>query len=301
MSTNTRSREQLQLLRDEALEAYLNREDFQYDLNADALYRQYKDRYVELGKNAMADTMGQAAALTGGYGSSYAQNVGQQAYQSYLGQLGDVIPELYQLAYDRYQDRGDSLYRTYQSWAQLEQEAADREHQDREYELALKEYELAQKQQDENDGDNDQSNQFDGDYFAWLSTYQGAGKRPDPENPIREIEFDNQNVTTGNILTIQRVLGLEETGMWTLDQRMKYGDLGADAAWKLYQEGKLQNYATPGTGDKGLLNSNVKLMERVLGLREDGYWSEEDQKAAGGMSEAEAWAEYQKGLLQNWR
>ena len=302
MSTNTRSREQLQLLRDEALEAYLNREDFQYDLNADALYRQYKDRYVELGRNAMADTMGQAAALTGGYGSSYAQNVGQQAYQSYLGQLGDVIPELYQLAYDRYRDKGDDLYRNYQSWAQLEQEAADREYQDQEYELALKEYHLAEKKlQDENNGNNVQQNQPNGDYYAWLAYHQGAGKRPDANDPTHEIEYDNQDVSTGDVMTMQRVLGLKESGMWTITEKKKVGGLGANRAWELYQKGKLPNYATPGTGDKGLPNSDVKLMERVLGLREDGYWSEEDKKAAGGMSEAEAWTEYQKGLLQKWR
>ena len=55
----------------------LNRKDFQYDVNADALYNQYKDRYVNLGKQAMQDTMGQAAALTGGYGSSFSQLAGQ--------------------------------------------------------------------------------------------------------------------------------------------------------------------------------------------------------------------------------
>jgi hypothetical protein len=133
--TQKKNRQQLQYLRDEALQAYLNREDFQYDLNGDALYRQYKDRYTQLGKAAMQDTMGQAAALTGGYGSSYAQSVGHQAYNSYMQQLGDVVPELYQLAYDRYRDKGDRLYKTYQSWAQLEQQAAEEEQWAQEYAL----------------------------------------------------------------------------------------------------------------------------------------------------------------------
>ena len=61
----------------------LNREKFSYDLNGDALYQQYKDQYTTQGQMAMMDTMGQAAALTGGYGNSYAQSVGQQAYQGY--------------------------------------------------------------------------------------------------------------------------------------------------------------------------------------------------------------------------
>ena len=76
-----------------------NRKPFSYDVNADALYKQYKDQYVNLGKQAMVDTMGQAAALTGGYGNSYAATVGNQAYQSYLSQLNNVVPELYDKAY----------------------------------------------------------------------------------------------------------------------------------------------------------------------------------------------------------
>ena len=90
-----------------------NREPFSYDLNGDALYQQYKDRYIQQGRMAMQDTMGQAAAMTGGYGNSYAQSVGQQAYQASLGQLNDVIPELYQMAYDRYNQEGQDLYNQY--------------------------------------------------------------------------------------------------------------------------------------------------------------------------------------------
>ena len=90
-----------------------NREKFSYDLNGDALYQQYKDRYIQQGQQAMMDTMGQAAALTGGYGNSYAQSVGQQTYQGYLQGLNDKVPELYQLALNKYQMEGDELYNQY--------------------------------------------------------------------------------------------------------------------------------------------------------------------------------------------
>lgn len=95
---------------DELLGRIQNREPFQYDLNGDALYQQYKDRYIQQGKQAMMDTMGEAAALTGGYGSSYAQTAGQQTYQGYLQGLNDKIPELYQLALDVYDRDGQDLY-----------------------------------------------------------------------------------------------------------------------------------------------------------------------------------------------
>lgn len=97
----------------ETMQKILNRDPFSYDLNGDALYQQYKDRYIQQGKMAMQDTMGKAAAMTGGYGNSYAQSVGQQAYQASLGQLNDVIPELYQMAYDQYNQQGQDLYNQY--------------------------------------------------------------------------------------------------------------------------------------------------------------------------------------------
>lgn len=92
-----------------AMDAILNRKAFSYDLNGDALYQQYKDQYMQQGKLAMQDTMGQAAAMTGGYGNSYAASVGNQAYQGYLSQLNNLVPELYNLALNAYNAEGDRL------------------------------------------------------------------------------------------------------------------------------------------------------------------------------------------------
>lgn len=94
---------------DNAMDAILNRKKFSYDLNGDALYQQYKDNYINQGKMAMMDTMGQAAAMTGGYGNSYAATVGNQAYQASLQNLNNMIPELYKLALDSYNAEGDRL------------------------------------------------------------------------------------------------------------------------------------------------------------------------------------------------
>ena len=95
----------------------MNREKFSYDLNGDMLYQQYKDQYTTQGNLAMQDTMGQAAAMTGGYGNSYAQSVGQQTYQGYLQQLNDKVPELYKLALDQYNRETDDLYNQYGLYA----------------------------------------------------------------------------------------------------------------------------------------------------------------------------------------
>ena len=106
----------------DTLNKILNREKFSYDLNGDALYQQYKDQYTTQGKLAMMDTMGQAAALTGGYGNSYAQTAGQQAYQGYLQQLNDKVPELYQLALNQYNSEGDALYDQASLMASMEEQ-----------------------------------------------------------------------------------------------------------------------------------------------------------------------------------
>lgn len=104
---------------DEFYQQIVNREKFSYDLNSDMLYNQYKDQYVNLGQMAMKDTMGQAAALTGGYGSSYGQSVGQQQYDAYLQQLNEVVPELYGMALDQYNAEGDQLAQKYALAADL--------------------------------------------------------------------------------------------------------------------------------------------------------------------------------------
>ena len=98
---------------DDTINKILNREKFSYDLNGDALYQQYKDKYIQQGQMAMMDTMGQAQAMTGGYGNSYAQSVGQQAYQGQLQNLNDIVPELYQMALDQYNSEGQNLLNQY--------------------------------------------------------------------------------------------------------------------------------------------------------------------------------------------
>lgn len=86
---------------------------FNYDVNGDALYQMYKNAYMQQGKQAMADTIGQASAMTGGYGNSYAASAGNQAYQASLEHLNDRIPELYQLALARYQNEGTDIQNMY--------------------------------------------------------------------------------------------------------------------------------------------------------------------------------------------
>ena len=98
----------------------MNREKFSYDMNADALYQQAKDMYTNQANMGMQNAMAQASALTGGYGSSYGQMVGQQAYAQQMQGLNNMLPDLYQNALNQYINEGNELYNRYNMVANQE-------------------------------------------------------------------------------------------------------------------------------------------------------------------------------------
>lgn len=102
------------------------RKPFQFDATQNPLWQQYQDYYTRAGQQAMRDTMGQAAALTGGYGSSYGQNVGQQAYNAYMQELSAQIPELYEMERAAYDAETDRLYQQYTMAQDRENQAYNR-------------------------------------------------------------------------------------------------------------------------------------------------------------------------------
>ena len=102
-----------------------SRPAFSYDASADPLYETYKNLYTRQGQLSMLDAMGRAAALTGGYGSSYAQTAGQQSYQNYLEKLSSVMPELYAAAYQRYAGEGEAIESRYSALLKQAQTAQD--------------------------------------------------------------------------------------------------------------------------------------------------------------------------------
>lgn len=75
---------------------------FTYDPASDPLMQQYTKMYAREGQRATADALGQAAALTGGMPSSYATTAAAQAGNYYAAQAADKMPDLYELAYNKY-------------------------------------------------------------------------------------------------------------------------------------------------------------------------------------------------------
>lgn len=83
--------------------------DFSYDPENDLAYRLIRDENRRSARLAMEDTVGKAAAMTGGYYNTYAQSAARQAYLGELSKTAELIPELYEAAYGRFSDDRDSL------------------------------------------------------------------------------------------------------------------------------------------------------------------------------------------------
>ena len=99
------------------LEQYLAQRNamgpFKYDYASDPMYQQYARQYTNAGKRAMEDTLAQVSARTGGLASSYAGGAAQQAYNKYMTDLDNIVPQLEQIAYSRYRDRQSDLLNDY--------------------------------------------------------------------------------------------------------------------------------------------------------------------------------------------
>ena len=84
------------------LDAIINRPDFSWSKEEDPLWGSYKKSYLREGDRATANALGQAAAASGGRPSTAAVTAATQAGDYYATQLNDIIPTLYQQAYDQY-------------------------------------------------------------------------------------------------------------------------------------------------------------------------------------------------------
>ena len=266
--------------------------DFSYDVNSDALYQQYADQYTRQGKIASADVMGQAAAMTGGYGNSYAATVGNQAYQSYIQQLNDKVPELYQLALDRHNMGKEDLYNQY---GMLLSEY------EREYGLYSDEYNklldaLGIAKDDYYSGADmfytEQGNknsvlgqEFNDAMAIWEADTNNKWKQAEWDESLnqyandetwREKEYDLQN----RQVTLQEK-SYEDSKAATEDNSKKYSGTAPNGGGS-YNNGSLT------TGQ-------VKALQAALGVTADGYYGSVSQKAAGGLSAAEAYAKYVGG------
>lgn len=130
-----------------ALAAVTNPTAFSYDVENDPVYSAYRKQYLREGDRAMADTLAKLSAMTGGRPSSYAVTAAQQAGNYYNSQLTDVIPTLYQNAYQRYLN-GLDQQKDALSILAADREAALSQHQNN-YDILLENLEHLQQLQEQ--------------------------------------------------------------------------------------------------------------------------------------------------------
>ncbi len=261
----------------ETINKILNKEEFSYDLNGDALYQQYKDQYATQGQMAMMDTMGQAQAMTGGYGNSYAQSVGQQTYQGYLQKLNDKVPELYQLALNQYNQEKEDLYSQASMLSALEQK--DKDNYYKELDFLTGERDAAyDKEAAERD-------------FA-------AGLWADKQK--YDFDIHQSDKSDANTLAMS-MLGM---GLMPSDDKLaSAGISSADAqaiANKVLENEK--KATSGGSGNDGYNNggqttSDIKEMQAALGITADGKWGPASVEASGGLTADEAYTAWKNGTL----
>ena len=276
---------------DEYLNNYENRPDFSYDLNGDALYQQYKDKYMKQGKMAMADTIGQAAAMTGGYGNSYAATAGNQAYQASLENLNDIVPELYQLAYDRYNQEGQDMLNmisllgnerdfAYGQWG----DGYNRLVAERDY--AASDYDTS----------------YNREYGVWSDNYDKAYQKWSDETNIDLTNHDNEYNHKMSVWETENDIGLK-------NHTNAYNDAWKQAEWN-YQtsqdaldrdEGNARDFLESegriGYDNGSVSSENIKILQEALGITADGKWGSGSKEASGGLTADQAWKAYQDGKL----
>lgn len=119
---------------DNVMAQIMGKGKFEYNMNGDAMYQQYADIYQNQANLGMQNAMAQAAALTGGYGSSYGQMVGQQAYAQQMQGLNDIGLELYDRAYAQDMAERSQLIDQYNMLAAREEQAYNRGIDERNFE-----------------------------------------------------------------------------------------------------------------------------------------------------------------------
>lgn len=141
---------------DELFQQITNPTAFSFDLANNPTWKAYEEQYKRLGQLAMTDTMGQAAGLTGGYGSSYGQVAGQQQYNAYMEALSGKVPEIYEQERKAYDD---------------------------DYARQLQLYGLM------NDQANQEYSRWADDYDRWMAQYTAAQSQ---ENWQKEMDFQRE-------------------------------------------------------------------------------------------------------------
>lgn len=191
------------------------------DLQNDDLYKMYAQQYQQSASRAMRDTMGQAQAASGGYGSTYAQQVGQQAYDQTMSGLNDKVLDFRDRAYQTYLNNQSNRYNQLNAFQTQDNTDYGRYRDtvsdwqtDRNYYLSALQGEQAN---DLNIYSANNSN-----YYNALNALQGNYQTENANDQwLAQYEMNKQAQDYENMLTQQKI---EQGGYDTLLAKLQYED-----------------------------------------------------------------------------
>lgn len=272
------------------LDAILNRPDFTWSKETDPLWGSYKKSYLREGDRATANALAQASAASGGRPSTAAVTAATQAGDYYATQLNDIIPTLYQQAYDRYlneysmmlQDLGAVNTQEQLDYAkyldQLTQYNTDRNFA---YDTYLGDFNILRGQLASLQG------QDDVDYGRYLDTINLGIQRD-------ETEYQRQQQDQALVQAqVDAILAAGGTPSAELVGASGYSSEYIQALEDAYRrEAAERTSVSSGSGydNGGLTTTQIQQMQTALGVTPDGMWGPETQAAAGGLSADQAWA-----------
>lgn len=286
------------------LDAILNREDFSWSKETDPQWSSYKKSYLREGDRATANALAQASAASGGRASTAAITAATQAGDYYATQLNDIIPTLYQQAYDRYlneysmmlQDLGAVNTQEQLDYAkyldQLTQYNTDRNFA---YDTYLGDFNILQGQLSSLQG------QDDVDYGRFMDRINlGIQKdeteyqRGQQEQALAQAQVDailsaggtpSAELIGASGYTNEYVQALEDAYRKAEAERTSASSgSGSSGSGRVTSGGSGTGY-----NNGGLTTSQIIQMQEALGVTADGKWGPATQAAAGGLSADAAW------------
>ena len=287
------------------LDAILNREDFSWSKETDPQWSSYKKSYLREGDRATANALAQASAASGGRASTAAITAATQAGDYYATQLNDIIPTLYQQAYDRYlneysmmlQDLGAVNTQEQLDYAkyldQLTQYNTDRNFA---YDTYLGDFNILQGQLSSLQG------QDDVDYGRFMDRINLGIQRDETEYQRGQQEHALAQAQVDAILSAGGTPSAELIGasgytneyVQALEDAYRKAEAERTSASSGSGSGGSGRVTSGGGGtgynNGGLTTSQIIQMQEALGVTADGKWGPATQAAAGGLSADEAWA-----------
>lgn len=223
-----------------------NREKFSYDAENDMLFQQALTSAMGSGKQAMQDTIGQASSLTGGYGSTYATSVGNQAYNAYIEDAYNNLPEYYQMAMEAYNREGQEMYNQLDMLSMADAQEYQRMYDSYNTSLAKAQNMYAQEygswQDSVNNAYNSANMQLQQHEQAYNQAYNTYGALQDNANTLYAQEYQSWQDKVNNAMNMA---GMQNSDYWnqaSMDQENRQFTASSKASGKASGGG--------GTGDE---------------------------------------------------